>query len=54
MEKITDFISGVSVPATPEEVNATQPISKILLRITVILRTKSSQGRSTASSRALG
>ena len=30
MEKITDFISGINVPATPEEVNATQPISKIL------------------------
>ncbi len=31
MEKIIDFISGLEVNATPEEINAVQPYSKILV-----------------------
>jgi type I restriction enzyme M protein len=32
MEKIKDFISGLSVHATPEEIEATQIYSKILVQ----------------------
>ena len=31
MEKIIDYVSGLEVNATPEEINAVQPFSKILV-----------------------